>query len=103
MKRDKIDFSLPFNERVDGSNPSSLKSFDLNKFLTSRYTYCSLTSEQCVNPKISTGILLDSYFLLLQDIKTRIRESQIKAALAVNQELIQLYWWIGKEIVTRQT
>ena len=93
---------LTFNERVDGSNPSSLKSFDLNKFLTSRYTYCSLTSEQCVNPKISTGILPDSYFLLLQDIKTRIRESQIKAALAVNQELIRLHWWIGREISMRQ-
>lgn len=44
-----------------------------------------------------------SYPLLLQDIKKRIRESQIKAALAVNQELLRLYWWIGREIVTRQT
>jgi hypothetical protein len=25
MKPDKVDFTLPFNERVDGSNPSSLK------------------------------------------------------------------------------
>jgi hypothetical protein len=43
-----------------------------------------------------------SYPALLENIKTRIRESQIKAAMAVNQELIQLHWWIGSEIVKRQ-
>lgn len=57
-----------------------------------------------MNPKPTTVLTLpESYPILLQDIKTRIRESQIKAALAVNQELIRLYWWIGKEIVARQT
>jgi hypothetical protein len=56
-----------------------------------------------MNPKPSTLLTLpESYPLLLEDIKTRIRESQIKAAMAVNQELIRLYWWIGKEIVARQ-
>lgn len=42
------------------------------------------------------------YPILLENIKARIRESQIKAAMAVNRELIKLYWWIGSEIVRRQ-
>lgn len=54
-----------------------------------------------MNPQ-SALALPESYPLLLQDIKNRIRESQIKAALAVNQELLRLYWWVGREIVTRQ-
>ena len=54
-----------------------------------------------MNPQ-SSLTLPESYPLLLRDIKTRIRESQIKAALAVSQELLRFYWWIGREIVTRQ-
>ena len=42
------------------------------------------------------------YFALLDGLKTRIRASQVKAALAVNQELILLYWHIGREILARQ-
>lgn len=38
----------------------------------------------------------------LIDLKTRIRSAQIKAAHAVNRELIQLYWEIGKSIIERQ-
>lgn len=38
----------------------------------------------------------------LIDLKYRIRNSQIKAALKVNTELIILYWDLGKEIVSKQ-
>jgi len=44
----------------------------------------------------------DGYRELLEDLKGRIRSSQIKAAIAVNQELIFLYWQIGREILMRQ-
>jgi hypothetical protein len=44
----------------------------------------------------------ESYQALLKDIKSRIRTAQIKASLAVNRELIQLYWDIGGLIVNRQ-
>lgn len=44
----------------------------------------------------------DNYDVFEKDIKTRIRRSQVKAALAVNQELIVLYWQIGREILARQ-
>lgn len=36
------------------------------------------------------------------EIKLHIRQSQIKAAVRVNRELIELYWFLGKEIAERQ-
>jgi len=42
------------------------------------------------------------YPAMLKDIKSRIQEAQIKAALSVNRELIELYWDIGKLITSRQ-
>lgn len=44
----------------------------------------------------------DNYDVFLKDLKTRIRQAQVKTAIAVNQELIILYWQIGQEILTRQ-
>ncbi|MEM8611392.1 MAG: PDDEXK nuclease domain-containing protein [Cyanobacteria bacterium P01_H01_bin.105] len=44
----------------------------------------------------------DNYRQFLQSLKDRIRSAQVKAALAVNQELIVLYWQIGREILDRQ-
>jgi len=38
----------------------------------------------------------------LSDLKNRIREAQIKAVNAANQELLKLYWSIGKTIADRQ-
>ena len=46
--------------------------------------------------------LPDNYLQLLEDLKTRIQQAQIKAALAVNRELVLLYWQIGNEILARQ-
>src|ERR1035438_7620856 len=39
---------------------------------------------------------------LLSVLKNRIRKAQVRASVAVNQELVLLYWGIGKEILTRQ-
>jgi predicted nuclease of restriction endonuclease-like (RecB) superfamily len=38
----------------------------------------------------------------LVDLKVRIRQSQIKAAIKVNDELLRLYWDLGHDIVVRQ-
>ena len=38
----------------------------------------------------------------LVDLKIRIRQSQIKAAIKVNDELLRLYWDLGRDIVIRQ-
>jgi predicted nuclease of restriction endonuclease-like (RecB) superfamily len=43
-----------------------------------------------------------NYIALLDGLKKRIRSAQVRAALAVNQELILLYWQIGREILERQ-
>lgn len=42
------------------------------------------------------------YEQFLLNLKERIRSAQIKAALAVNQELVMLYWRIGRDILERQ-
>jgi predicted nuclease of restriction endonuclease-like (RecB) superfamily len=47
--------------------------------------------------------LSTEYQELLISLKQRIRTSQIRAALAVNRELILLYWQIGREILLRQS
>ena len=44
----------------------------------------------------------ENYFALLSGQKKRIRSAQVKAALAVNKDLILLYWQIGREILARQ-
>jgi predicted nuclease of restriction endonuclease-like (RecB) superfamily len=38
----------------------------------------------------------------LTDLKANIKSTQIKAALAVNSSLIQLYWEMGRQIVEKQ-
>ncbi|MFN7934023.1 MAG: PDDEXK nuclease domain-containing protein [Bryobacteraceae bacterium] len=43
-----------------------------------------------------------SYAALLKSIKERIQTAQVRAAVAVNQELVLLYWGIGREILLRQ-
>ncbi|MCU0526057.1 MAG: PDDEXK nuclease domain-containing protein [Elainella sp. Prado103] len=51
---------------------------------------------------MDSELLSDDYETFLQDVKERIRNAQVRAALAVNRELILLYWQIGQEILTRQ-
>lgn len=43
-----------------------------------------------------------SYAKLLASIKDRIQETQVRAAIAVNRELVLLYWSIGREILSTQ-
>jgi len=50
----------------------------------------------------SDHLLPSGYGDLLQTVKKRIQESRVLAYRAVNKELIQLYWSIGREIAERQ-
>jgi predicted nuclease of restriction endonuclease-like (RecB) superfamily len=43
-----------------------------------------------------------SYQDLLAHLKSQIRGAQVRAAVAVNRELILLYWGIGRQILLRQ-
>src|SRR5579871_5506184 len=42
------------------------------------------------------------YEEFLRDVKERVRTAQVRAALAVNRELVLLYWSIGRDVLTRQ-
>jgi hypothetical protein len=44
----------------------------------------------------------DSYAQFLNDLKRRIQAAQVRASLAVNRELVLLYWQMGRDIVERQ-
>ncbi|MGB3570591.1 MAG: PDDEXK nuclease domain-containing protein [Phormidesmis sp.] len=44
----------------------------------------------------------DAYADFLSNLKDRIQTAQVKAALAVNKELVLLYWEIGTDILQRQ-
>lgn len=47
-------------------------------------------------------IVTEEYKIWIDGIKQRVRQSQIKASVKVNYELLDLYWNIGKDIVNKQ-
>ncbi len=51
---------------------------------------------------MSDIIKSDEYRQWIVSIKKRIQASQIKAAIAVNRELLELYWFMGQQIIERQ-
>ncbi len=53
-----------------------------------------------MNKKTSDG--MDGYPELLDELKARILGARVKAALAVNAELVGLYWSIGRVIIGKQ-
>lgn len=48
------------------------------------------------------AVLPKGYDNFLTALKKRIRHAQLRAALSVNQELVLLYWSIGRDILARQ-
>jgi predicted nuclease of restriction endonuclease-like (RecB) superfamily len=46
--------------------------------------------------------LNQGYKVLLGEIKHKVKSSRLQAVVAVNQELIKLYWYIGKQIIEKQ-
>ena len=44
----------------------------------------------------------DEYKAWIENIKNRIKHSQIKASVKVNHEMLDLYWDIGRDIVAKQ-
>ena len=42
------------------------------------------------------------YRAFLEDLKSRVRAAQIRASVAVNGELVLLYWRIGRDVLSRQ-
>ncbi len=64
----------------------------------------SVTSKEIVVSKAMGEPLVKTseYRSFILEIKQRIQVSQIKAAIAVNQELLLLYWDLAERIVTKQ-
>jgi len=50
----------------------------------------------------SQSIITNEYAEFIETLKADIQKSQIKAALAVNRELVLLYWRIGSGILAKQ-
>jgi predicted nuclease of restriction endonuclease-like (RecB) superfamily len=61
----------------------------------------AMTSEMSEGPT-SLETVPDGYASWLSDLKHRIHLAQQRAALAVNRELVLLYWQIGNDILERQ-
>ena len=55
-------------------------------------------SKRVAKPAKVTSALPTDYAPLLADIKARVQTARIKAGLAVNRELLALYWDIGRLI-----
>jgi len=53
-------------------------------------------------PPASLAPMPEGYADWLQSLKTRIHSAQQRATLAVNRELVLLYWQIGRDILARQ-
>ena len=60
------------------------------------------TPKTCLEKSESGKDDFKDYGSLLNEIKEKVRTSQIKAALSVNKELIALYWEIGRSIYRKQ-
>jgi len=59
-------------------------------------------SDLPTHPASESPELGRSYEEFLEDIKSRIRMAQGRAARAINKEIIDVYWQIGAEILRRQ-
>lgn len=63
----------------------------------------SSKTESLVPNAASGSASVMGYDEFLLDLKARIQSAQVRAAVAVNRELVTLYWNIGREILQRQT
>ena len=50
----------------------------------------------------SINILDKDYLQWIKELSSRYRRSQIKASVKVNQEMLQFYWELGKDIVEKK-
>jgi predicted nuclease of restriction endonuclease-like (RecB) superfamily len=59
-------------------------------------------SKKSVPAVRKTEVSTENYKKFITSLKTKIRSAQIKGAIAVNRELIKLYWEIGRDIAEKQ-
>ena len=54
------------------------------------------------NTSVKKSTFPKGYVEFLADVKTRVRQAQLKASLSANRELVLLYWEIGSKIQNQQ-
>lgn len=47
-------------------------------------------------------VVTEEYKSWINDVKMKIKQSQIKASVKINYELLDLYWELGRNIVIKQ-
>lgn len=91
---------------LPGWRSDSKKPYDIRTVMTFA-TSVRLGAAVRVNPQgfgiMARMLIPRGYEDLLWQLKERIRQAQLRATLAVNRELVLLYWQIGQEILTRQS
>ncbi|MBA3438909.1 MAG: DUF1016 domain-containing protein, partial [Pyrinomonadaceae bacterium] len=60
------------------------------------------TKKDSLPATVPASATLTGYDEFLRDLKERIRHAQLRAASAVNRELVVLYWQMGRDILERQ-
>ena len=56
-----------------------------------------------MSPHNSVTVLGEDYRAWFLELKSKVREAQIRATVKVNTELLSFYWSFGKDIVVKQT
>jgi predicted nuclease of restriction endonuclease-like (RecB) superfamily len=64
--------------------------------------FCILANEEGNDMTKKSALQNKDYAVWLKDLKSRIRTVQLKAAVAVNAELLRFYWELGADIVDKQ-
>ena len=64
--------------------------------------YQSYSDGKMAGTMTSSVLDLDRYSALLAEAKATVRNAQLRAHVAVNRELIGLYWQLGQLILSRQ-
>ncbi len=59
-------------------------------------------SKRVQKPRAAAATVVAGYGPLLAELKSRVRAAQVRAALAVNAELVRLYWQLGHRIAQQQ-
>ena len=85
---------MPSEGRVEQADRSIESSWQSVPYTKNAFRDVSMPKE--------TSLLSENYDDFLRHLKERIRTAQVRASLAVNQELIVLYWQIGRSILEKQ-
>ncbi len=64
--------------------------------------YIPLEQETIIKMTTDAPVIPEGYEVFLRELKKCIRKAQLRASLAVNRELVLLYWKIGQDILERQ-